>query len=331
MSETYDIIGVGNAIVDIIASVPDGFLIEHEIRKGGMTLVEQFQANDLARAFGANGRRVSGGSGANTIAGIASFGGSTAYIGKVGNDALGKFFRKDMERHQIYFETPALEEGPGTARCMIAVTPDGERSMSTYLGASTEFTTEDVDAEVIKASKILYLEGYLFDKEAAKEAFVHAAAIAHKHNKKVALTLSDSFCVERHRASFRHLIKNHVDLLFANEAELLSLYETTDFDTAINSLRQDAYAAAVTRSAKGSVVITPGEVISMPAEPVAKIVDATGAGDQYAAGFLFGYAKNRRMRDCAKLGHIAAAKVIAHYGPRPEVSYRQLAVKAGLL
>lgn len=331
MKHELDVVGVGNAIVDVIASVPDGFLIEHGIRKGGMTLIEQMQANALARAFGADGRRISGGSGANTIAGIASFGGTTGYIGKVAEDALGKFFRKDMEKHAIEFPTSSLEKGPGTARSMIAVTPDGERSMSTYLGASTEFTDEDVDEELIKRAKILYLEGYLFDKDVAKKAFIHAAEIAKANDRQVALTLSDSFCVDRHRASFRHLIKGHVDILFSNESELLSLYQTNDFDQAVTALREDAAVAAVTRSAKGSVIVTPGEVISMPAEPTKKVVDVTGAGDQYAAGFLFGFARNRRMRDCGKLGHIAAAEVISHYGPRPETSYRQLAVKAGLL
>lgn len=331
MGGDLDVVGVGNAIVDVIASVPDGFLIQHNIRKGGMTLVDHAGAKNLARAFGDKGRFVSGGSGANTIAGVTSLGGKTGYIGKVADDALGKFFRKDMNRVQIEFPTEALVNGPGTARCMIAVTPDGERSMSTYLGASTEFTPEDVDADLIKRGKILYLEGYLFDKEEAKAAFVHAAEIAKAAERRVALTLSDNFCVDRHRSSFRHLIKGHVDLLFSNEAELLSLYETTDFDKAVQLLRKDAYAAAITRSSKGSVVITPEEVITMPAEPVSKVIDATGAGDQYAAGFLYGYARNRRIRDCAKLGHIAAAEVISHYGPRPETSYRQLAVKAGLL
>ena len=333
MQTQYDVVGIGNAIVDVIASVPDGFLITHDIRKGGMTLIDQKGANNLARAFGDLGRRVSGGSGANTIAGIASFGGNVGYIGKVADDALGKFFRKDMERVKIDFRTSPLttKDAPGTARCMIAVTPDGERSMSTFLGASTEFTPDDIDAEMIRAGKILYLEGYLFDKEEAKKAFVQAAAIAANAERKVALTLSDSFCVDRHRQSFRHLIRSHVDLLFANEAELLSLYETDNFDTAIEALRQEAATAAVTRSEKGSVVITPNEVIATPADKVSKVVDATGAGDQYAAGFLFGFARNRRVRDCAKLGHIAATEVIQHYGPRPETSYRQLAVRAGLL
>ena len=331
MHEELDVVGVGNAIVDVIASVPDGFLLTHKIRKGGMTLIDGIRADELDRAFGENGRRIPGGSGANTISGIASFGGKTGYIGKVANDALGRFFRKAMDRVGTKFSTPSLDDGPASARCMIAVTPDGERSMSTYLGASTEFASDDVDAEMIAAAKILYLEGYLFDKEAAKRAFVHASQIAKRAKRKVALTLSDSFCVDRHRRSFRHLIRGHVDLLFANEAELLSLYETDDFDAAIEALRKDGATAAVTRSEKGSVVITPDEVITAHAEPVSRVVDATGAGDQYAAGFLFGFARNRRMRDCTKLGHIAAAEVISHYGPRPEISYRQLAERAGML
>lgn len=333
MQSKYDVVGIGNAIVDVIASVPDTFLDAHNIRKGGMTLIDQARAIELSQAFGGMGRRIPGGSGANTIAGIASFGGSAGYIGKVTDDAYGKFFRKAMERVQIDFHTKPLsgDNVPATAQCMIAVTPDGERSMSTFLGSSTEFTTDDIDANMIRSAKILYLEGYLFDKDAAKKAFVHASAIARSAERKVALTLSDSFCVDRHRAAFRHLITNHVDLLFANETELLSLYETDDFDTAISALRLEASTAAVTRSEKGSVVITPNEVIPAQAEPVKKVVDATGAGDQYAAGFLFGFASNRRVRDCAKLGHIAAAEVISHYGPRPETNYRKLAVKAGLL
>ncbi len=333
MKAEYDVVGLGNAIVDVIASVSEGFLTSHGIRKGGMTLIEQDTVNALSAAFAGNCRRIAGGSGANTIAGIQSFGGKTGYIGKIAKDDYGAFFRKEMERVKIDFHTPPLEgeDVPSTACCMICVTPDGERSMSTFLGASTEFSPDDVDADLIQNSNILYLEGYLFDKPDAKRAFVHAAAIARKAERRVALTLSDSFCVDRHREAFRHLIHGHVDLLFANEAELLSLYETDDFDAAIESLREDASLAAVTRSEKGSVVITPDEVIAVPAEKVSKVVDATGAGDQYAAGFLYGYARNRRIRDCAKLGHIAAAEVISHYGPRPETSYRRLAVQAGLL
>ena len=337
MKPTLDVVGVGNAIVDVISSVTDGFLIENDIRKGGMTLVDQSRANSLARAFGANSRRVPGGSAANTIAGITSFSGTTGYIGKVSDDALGKFFRREMERARIKYDVAPLvpdelnEKVPGTARCMIAVTPDSERSMSTFLGSSAELASDDIDVNLVTSGKILYMEGYLFDKEEAKRAFVHAAEIAKAAERQVSLSLSDSFCVDRHRESFRHMVRGHVDLLFANEAELLSLYETTDFDTAIQGLRSDGATAAVTRSEKGSVIVTINEVIEIGAEKVSKIVDTTGAGDQFAAGFLFGFANNRRVRDCARLGHIAAAEVISHYGPRPETSYRQLAVKAGLL
>ncbi len=331
MRAEYDVVGLGNAIVDVIASVSDMFLETHTIRKGGMTLIEKDRADVLAELFGERGRRVPGGSGANTIAGISSFGGKTGYVGKIAKDHLGRFFWREMERTGVVFTTPPLEKGEGTARCMIAVTPDGERSMNTYLGASTEFAASDVDEALIRKATVLYLEGYLFDKEPAKKAFIHAAEVARKAERRVSLTLSDSFCVDRHRDSFRHLIKGHVDLLFGNEDEVLSLYQTDDFDHAIAELRKDAYAAAITRSAKGSVVITPDEMIETPAVPVSKVVDGTGAGDQYAAGFLFGFARNRRMRDCARLGHVAAAEVIGHYGPRPETSYRRLAERAGLI
>ncbi len=326
---TYDVVGLGNAIVDIIDAVSDEFLTDWEIRKDGMTLIEEDRARDLTRE--ARSALVTpGGSGANTIAGLASFGSKAAYIGKVADDELGKIFRKDMTDDGIIFDTVPLTGGPATARCIIFVTPDGARSMNTFLGASVMFSPADVNEDIVRAGKILYLEGYLFDREDAKAAFVHASEIARAAGRKVSLTLSDNFCVDRHRESFRHLIKNHVDVLFANEAELLSLYETDDFDAAVEALRGDQALAAVTRSEKGSVVIGDGEPIEVPAEPVDKVVDTTGAGDQYAAGFLFGYANGLPLPLCAKLGHIAAAEVISHYGPRPETSLRELAEKAGI-
>ena len=235
-----------------------------------------------------------------------------------------------MEQAGIPFETSPLIGGPATARSIIFVTPDGKRSMNTYLGASVEFSPSDVDRATVEASEMLYLEGYLFDKEAAKAAFVHAAEIAHAAGRKVSLTLSDSFCVDRHRDSFRQLIRTQVDLLFANEEELLSLYETRDFDAAVEQLRAETGIAAVTRSEKGSVVIGDGDPIVVPAEPVSQVVDTTGAGDQYAAGFLFGLARDLPLATCARLGHIAAAEVISHYGPRPEVSLKSLAEEAGI-
>ena len=331
MKPEFDVVGLGNAIIDVIASVPDGFLKTHSIPKGAMNLIDEERAQFLTQKLGTDVRRIPGGSGANTIAGIASFGGSGGYMGKVFADPLGKIFYKEMERIGVHYQTAPLKKGPATARSIIVVTPDGERSMNTFLGASTVFSASDVNDELIRKAKILYLEGYLFDREEAKTAFIRASEVAQAAERQVSLTLSDRFCVDRHRESFRHLVKHHVDLLFANEDELMALYETDDFDTALAALRTDAAVAAITRGAKGSVVVTPDEVITAPAEPVKKVVDATGAGDQYAAGFLFGYARNRRVRDCAKLGHIAAAEVISHYGPRPEISYRVLAERAGVL
>ncbi|MEM9937463.1 MAG: adenosine kinase [Pseudomonadota bacterium] len=326
----FDVVGLGNAIVDVISQQDDAFLQKWDITKNAMNLIEEDRA-DLLTQVSVNALQTSGGSGANTIAGIASLGGSGAYIGKVADDALGEVFRADMADVGVPFNTTPLINGPATARSIIFVTPDGARSMNTFLGASVEFSPTDVDAQTVQNGKILYLEGYLFDKEIAKSAFVHAAEIAHAAGRKVSLTLSDSFCVDRHRESFRHLIKTQIDVLFANEEELLSLYQTRDFDAAVEALRADNALAAVTRSEKGSVVIGEGDPIHVPAEPVSKVVDTTGAGDQYAAGFLFGLAKGYPLASCARLGHIAAAEVISHYGPRPEVPLRTLAEQAGLI
>ncbi len=325
----YDVVGLGNAIVDVISAQDDAFLDKWGINKDAMNLIEEDRADLLTRAS-VNAVETSGGSGANTIAGLASFGGKGAYIGKVANDYLGDVFKTDMEKGGVLFDTAPLTEGPATARSIIFVTPDGKRSMNTYLGASVEFSPSDVSRETVEAGGILYLEGYLFDKDAAKAAFVHAAEIAHAAGRKVSLTLSDSFCVDRHRDSFRQLIRTQVDILFANEEELLSLYETRDFDGAIEQLRADTGLAAVTRGEKGSVVIGDGDPIEVPAEPVSQVVDTTGAGDQYAAGFLFGVARGLPLATCARLGHIAAAEVISHYGPRPEVSLAELAKAAGI-
>ncbi|MEM9055163.1 MAG: adenosine kinase [Pseudomonadota bacterium] len=325
----YDVVGLGNAIVDVISKQDDAFLARWGINKDAMNLIEEDRADLLTKAS-VDAVETSGGSGANTIAGIASFGGKAAYIGKVADDRLGKVFRSDMAEVGVPFDTPPLVDGPATARSIIFVTPDGKRSMNTFLGASVEFSPTDVDRATVEAGGILYLEGYLFDKEPAKAAFVHAAEIAHAAGRKVSLTLSDSFCVDRHRDSFRQLIRNQVDILFANEEELLSLYETRDFNAAVEKLRKDTGLAAITRSEKGSVVIGDGEPIVVPAEPVSQVVDTTGAGDQYAAGFLFGVARGLPLATCARFGHIAAAEVISHYGPRPEISLAELAKQAGI-
>lgn len=325
----YDVVGLGNAIVDVISQTDDAFLAQWGIIKNNMNLIEADRADTLTKVS-KEALETSGGSGANTIAGIASFGGRGGYIGKVADDRLGEVFRTDMAKIGVPFDTAPLLNGEATARSIIFVTPDGARSMNTYLGASVEFAPSDVDVEMVQAGNILYLEGYLFDKEVAKASFIHAAEIAHAAGRKVSLTLSDSFCVDRHRASFRQLIRNQIDILFANEEELLSLYETDDFDAAVELLRADTGLAAITRSEKGSVVIGDGEPIAVPAEPVDAVVDTTGAGDQYAAGFLFGIAKGLPLATCARLGHIAAAEVISHYGPRPETSLSTLAKAAGI-
>ena len=325
----YDVVGLGNAIVDVISAQDDAFLVKWGINKDAMNLIEEDRA-DLLTDASVNAVETSGGSGANTIAGVASFGGTAAYIGKVADARLGKVFKSDMEKGGVPFETVPLTDGPATARSIIFVTPDGKRSMNTFLGASVEFAPSDVDRATVEAGGILYLEGYLFDKEIAKSAFVHAAEIAHAAGRKVSLTLSDSFCVDRHRDSFRQLIRTQVDILFANEEELLSLYETRDFDDAVEQLRAETGLAAITRSEKGSVIIGDGDPIAVPAEPVSEVVDTTGAGDQYAAGFLFGVARGLPLATCARLGHIAAAEVISHYGPRTEVPLATLATKAGI-
>jgi sugar/nucleoside kinase (ribokinase family) len=326
---TYDVIGVGNAIVDVIAQADEAQIETLGLAKGAMTLIDADQARDLYGQMGP-GMESSGGSAANTLAGIASFGGAGAYIGKVRNDQLGGVFRHDIQAVGVDYRTQPATEGPPTARCLIFVTPDAERTMQTFLGVSVELGIGDIDAAAIEASRITYLEGYLFDKEAAKEAFVHAAEIAHAAGRKVALTLSDAFCVDRHRAAFLHLVEGHVDILFANEAEITSLYSVGDFDAAVRKISGHCEIAAVTRSEKGSVVVSGGETQAVPAMSVEKVVDTTGAGDLYAAGFLYGLTQGRELADCARIGGLAAAEVIRHYGARPAVSLKALLAKNGI-
>jgi len=330
MSEIrFDVVGLGNAIVDVMSKTDDAFLEHWGIHKNAMNLIEEDRAEALTQAA-IEPFYTSGGSGANTIAGLASFGARAAYIGKVAKDELGSQFTREMSATGVPFATTPLESGPATARSIIFVTEDGARSMNTFLGASVLFSKNDVDEATVRAGGILYLEGYLFDREDAKEAFVFASEVAKAAGRKVALTLSDKFCVDRHRASFLQLVRNNVDILFANEEELLSLYETDDFDAALKALQADTAVAAVTRSEKGSVVIGAGDPIVVKAEPVEQVLDTTGAGDQYAAGFLFGISRGLPLETCAHLGHIAAAEVIAHFGPRPEKSYKALAEAAGI-
>lgn len=319
-----DLVGIGNAIVDVLSRTGDEFLSNNRIHKGTMTLIEAEQAETLYAKLGP-GMEISGGSAANTVAAFANMSGKAGYIGKVAGDDLGRQFTTEFRKAGVTFDSPPRPGPPGTARSMIAVTTDGRRSMSTYLGASTLLEPNDIDKALVQAGSILFLEGYLFDRDEAKAAFVRAAEYARSAGRKVSLTLSDLFCVERHRDSFKHLVAGHIDVLFANESEILSLYETSDLETALVTAQRDCPIVAVTRSAHGSVIMANAEQLHVAAEPVAKVVDTTGAGDLYAAGFLFGLARGKPLDICGKLGSIAAAEVISHMGPRPETNLKALA------
>lgn len=329
MPELYDVTAIGNAIVDVIAPAEEGFVETHGFTKGAMNLVDEAQATALYAAMAA-GIETSGGSAGNTIAGIASLAGRAAFLGKVAQDQLGEVFAHDMRAIGAAFDSAPLAAGPATARSLINVTPDGQRTMCTFLGASVHFSPADIDRPLIEASKIVYLEGYLFDAEAARRAFEQAAGIGRAAGRMVAMTLSDPFVVERHREDLLAFIDRGVDLLFANEDEAKSLFRTDDFDRAVSQLRGRVKIAAVTRSEKGSVALTASDTFTVPAAAVEKVVDTTGAGDQYAAGFMLGLAGGRPLGDCARLGSIAAAEVISHYGPRPQVSLRDLVAREGL-
>ena len=329
-SESFDVVGIGNAIVDVIAQADEAFLARQGLTKGSMRLIDAAEAEALYGAMGP-GVEMSGGSAANTIAGLASLGGRGAYIGKRSDDALGEVFAHDIRSIGVHFQTAALHQGAPTARCLILVTPDAQRTMGTFLGASAQLGPDDVAPELIRAAQVTYLEGYLFDPPPAKAAFRKAAELAHAARRKVALTLSDPFCVERHRADFRALVHGHVDILFANESEICALYETKDFDTAARAVRGHCEIAALTRSEKGSVVVTAKDTITVAAEKVGRLVDTTGAGDLYAAGFLYGLTHGSDLASCARLGSLCAAEIISHFGARPETSLKTLAAKAGLL
>jgi sugar/nucleoside kinase (ribokinase family) len=330
-SARFDVLGIGNAIVDVIARTEEDILLKQGMHKGAMALIDEARAQAIYDAMGP-AIETSGGSAANTIVGLASFGSRAAFIGKVKNDELGRAFAHDIRAAGATFTTPAATEGPSTARCYVLVTPDGERTMNTYLGAAQDLHPADIDADLVAASAVTYLEGYLWDPKNAKDAFVKAAKIAHEAERSVALSLSDAFCVDRWRAEFLQLMRSKtVDLIFANEAELRSLYETADFDTALAALRADVSTAVVTRSEKGCVVVGPDGIEAVSAFPVDRVVDTTGAGDLFAAGFLSGLARGADDRTCGRLGALAAAEVIGHLGARPEASLRDLARDSGLL
>ena len=326
----YDVLGIGNAIFDVLVQTDEGFLAAHGMAKGGMALIDEAGAASIYRDMGP-AIEMSGGSAANTIVGIASLGARAAYVGKVRDDQIGGLYTHDIRAAGVAFETRPATGGPATGCSYILVTPDGERTMNTYLGAAQDLMPGDIDAAQIAASAIVYLEGYLWDPKSAKEAFVKASTIAHQAGRQVALTLSDSFCVDRYRGEFLELMRNGtVDLVFANEAELRTLYQTADFDTALKQLRGDTRLGIVTRSEKGCVVASTEGVTSVPAFPVGKIVDTTGAGDLFAAGFLFGLVRGAGHEAAGRLGALAAAEVIQHIGARPQVSLKEFAQKNGL-
>lgn len=329
MSDTkYGVVAVGNALVDVLSKVSEDFIADQSknngMKKGAMTLIEEDRAVELYAAM-PQGVETSGGSAANTMAGFASFGGKGAFIGKVADDILGKVFQNDIKSLGVNFETQPLVVGASTGRCMILVTPDADRTMNTFLGASVELGPVDIDAHLIGCAKVTYLEGYLFDREKAKKAFITAAEHAHKAGHRIALTLSDPFCVDRHREDFLNLVENHVDILFANEDEIKSLFQTEDFDDAINHISKHVEIAAITRSEKGAVIISKDGHVKIDAQPVDNVIDTTGAGDQFAAGFLYGFTEGMPLKECGRLGAIAAAEVISHIGPRPHVTLAELA------
>ena len=319
----YDVLGIGNAIVDVLARADDEFLARRGLVKGTMRLIDEAEAEKLYSEMQA-GVESSGGSVANTMAGIASLGGRAAFIGRVRDDQLGDIFRHDISAIGVHFTTAAATSGPATAKCLILVTPDAERTMNTYLGASTALGPQDVDPELVADSKITYLEGYLWDPEEAKKAFIQASAFAHSAGRKVALSLSDPFCVDRHRKEFRELVKDEIDILLANEDEIKSLYEVEHFDDALQQIRGQCELAVLTRSAAGSVIVNGEETHVISAVPVDEVVDATGAGDLFAAGFLHGYANGYDYARAARLGAHTAAEAISHFGARPEIDLKSL-------
>ena len=326
----YDVLTVGNAIVDIIARADDDFLVQENIAKSAMNLIDAKRAEHLYSVMGP-AVETSGGSAGNTAAGIASLGGKAAYFGKVTNDHLGTIFTHDIRSIGVDYDTKPLEDTPPTARSMIFVTPDGERTMNTYLGACVEFGPEDVDAEVVARSKITYFEGYLWDPPRAKDAIRLAAKIAHENNRQVAITLSDAFCVDRYRDEFLELMRSGtVDIIFANEGELKALYQTSDLASATNAAKIDIGMAIVTRSEKGSMVIKGDDVVEIKAHLIDRLEDTTGAGDLYASGFLHGLTNGRGLKECAEIGGLAAAEVIQHIGPRPQVSLKDLLAQSGI-
>ncbi|MEJ0061874.1 MAG: adenosine kinase [Alphaproteobacteria bacterium] len=328
MSASFGLCAIGHAIVDVLAPGTDEFLTRENIAKGSMQLIDTARAEELYAKMG-SAVEASGGSAANTVAGYASFGGKAAFMGKVADDELGRIFRHDLAALGAHFSTKPMAGTP-TARCLIVVTPDSQRSMNTFLGAASEFAPGDLDAAVIAASDIVYLEGYLFDRPKAQEAFFETVKIARAAGKKLALTLSDTFCIARHKDKFHVLIESGIDILFANQNELMALAETSDVTQAIGIMRKKCPLLVTTMGEDGAIICRGEERVKIATEPVEKLIDSTGAGDQFAAGFLYGLAHGHDLATCGRLGAIAAAEVLGHFGPRPERSLADLAREAGI-
>ena len=318
-----DVMCIGNAIVDVLAHCEDETILGLGLNRGTMTLIGADRAQQLYNSMGAV-TEMSGGSASNTAAGIASLGGQAGFVGKVRDDQLGKIFVHDIHTTGVVFETPPATSGPATARCLIFITSDAQRTMNTYLGACVNLRPEDIAPDFIGRAKIVYMEGYLWDRDQAKQAFLKAAEVAQNAGRKVSLTLSDQFCVDRHRISFINFIRGYVDILFSNEEEIISLYQVEDFNAALRYVRDDCEVAVLTRSGKGSVIVSGGEKHVIYAEPVAEVVDTTGAGDLYAAGFLYGITNGHRLVECGRIASIVAAEVISHVGPRPQKDLKEL-------
>ena len=324
MEIIYDVVGIGNAVVDVLAKVGDPFLKERNLPKSVMTLVDAPSAGKIYNDIIPE-REISGGSAANTVAAVASLGGTPAFIGKIHNDQLGQTFKRDIGIAGVDFFTEPLNQGPSTGRSIVLVTPDTARSMFTYLGASQKLSIHDIDENIIKSSKFIFMEGYLWDGQSAQKAMVAACQLAHKHGKQIAFSLSDKSCVERHRPEFVRLIKKYVHILFANEEEITTLYQEPDLYKVLDIVKNECDVAAITRDEKGSVVVNKRTKIFVEAEPIENVIDSTGAGDAYAAGFLYGLSQERTLGTCATIGGIAAAEMISHYGARPEVSLKGFA------
>ena len=322
-NKPFDVVGIGNAIVDVLVKTDDDVLDNHALTKGTMALVTEEQAERLYASVGP-GMETSGGSAANTLAGVAQLGGRAGFIGRVRDDQLGAIFAHDIRAVGARFDTPAASSGPSTARCLILVTPDAQRTMCTYLGASVQLHPNDLDLEMVAQARMLYLEGYLWDSDDAKAAFIAAAEVARAHGGEVALSLSDAFCVERHRESFQELVDGHVDVLVANEMEITSLYKANSFEEAADQVRGRCKVVALTRSEEGSVILNGSGTHRIEPYKLGPLVDTTGAGDLYAAGFLVGYTQGQSIEACGRLGSLCAGQVVTQLGPRPQADLRQL-------